>query len=147
MDIQNQVCSVDQAKELRALGIKQKSFLYWFLPYGQTEWGITALDFVQSFGYEETFEDTYKEMIKHKDQERMYSAFTVAELGAMIPDNYTSERVTLPKGKKSYVIESPNKKNCQFAETEGISRAGILITGLKKGDIILEEANKRLLKK
>lgn len=71
MKLEQQVVSLELAKKLKELGVKQESEFYWT----------------------EFFGDRYE--IKHKDfasggQTGNCSAFTVAELGEMLPDGYVA---------------------------------------------------------
>jgi len=72
MKLEDQVCSLELAKRLKELGVKQESYFYWIsdedenfvVPTGTYDWGDWP-------GYEKF--------------EPKYSAFTVAELGEMLP--------------------------------------------------------------
>ncbi len=66
MKLENQVCSLELAKKLKELGVNQESLFYWerqYLPQVTTDWRI---------------------MLGHQYNEYI-SAFTVAELGEMLP--------------------------------------------------------------
>ncbi len=65
MKLENQVTSLDMAKRLKELGVKQESLFIWF-----------------KRGEERSFELAYEESENWKVA---YSAFTVAELGEMLP--------------------------------------------------------------
>jgi len=67
MTLENQVCSLELSKRLKELGVKQVSLFYWFFLNGK--WYVSDKD-----------REGYREMV---------SAFTVAELGEMLP-NYVS---------------------------------------------------------
>src|ERR1051325_10817319 len=62
MQLEQQVCSLELAKRLRELGVKQESYFYWF------------------------FEEYNHEPVgwRIQTEEGDYSAFTVAELGEML---------------------------------------------------------------
>ena len=69
MELMNQVCSLELAKELKNLGVKQDSLWYWVNYSG---------------GAELILENNINEiMLKSKDT---YSAFTVAEFGKKLPN-------------------------------------------------------------
>lgn len=66
MTLEQQVTSLEIAKRLKELGVKQESLFVWMQPYEDRDWEI-YYDYKSS-------SDIY------------YSAFTVAELGEMLPD-------------------------------------------------------------
>jgi len=69
MRLEDQVCSLELAKRLRELGVKQESLFWWVLVNPETnQWELTAKENSKSF------------TSSHK-----ISAFTVAELGEMLP--------------------------------------------------------------
>lgn len=73
MKLEDQVCNLELSKKLKELGVKQESLFYHYNePYndGEDDWVIT------------TFED-YKTTYENKSEP--YSAYTVAELGEMLP--------------------------------------------------------------
>ncbi len=71
MKLEDQVTNLELSKKLKELGVKQESLFVW---YGLPFW-IPVLD---------TF--------KNKDGLELYSAFTVAELGEMLPHHVTSTK-------------------------------------------------------
>lgn len=86
MTLEQQVVSLELAKQLKELGVKQDSLFYWWL----------------SFKFEK--EEVYSKVMNHKpeqweklgiDRIDVYSAFTVAELGEMLPQGFFTA-----KGKK-----------------------------------------------
>ena len=75
MKIEDQVVSLELAKELKTLGKKQDSFWYWVLIEGYFDYKL-----VQK-GYD---------IHLRKITKGFCSAFTVAELGDMLPDGFHS---------------------------------------------------------
>lgn len=80
MKLENQVCSLDLAKRLEELGVKQESLFYWVKMKGY--WPLLVLckeddTFVRISGFDEI-----------TDIEEQYSAFTVAELGELLKPAY-----------------------------------------------------------
>lgn len=71
MNLQDQVCTLEQAKRLKELGVKQD---------GRDQWIDFVKDFVGSGPYLSTFE-----RYKTGGNVITYSAFNVAELGEMLP--------------------------------------------------------------
>jgi hypothetical protein len=72
MELEQQVCSLELAKRLKQLGVKQECLFYWDenwdsdVPGGKHWWSLTR-------------------SWERKDGNFQYSAFTVAELGEMLP--------------------------------------------------------------
>lgn len=77
MDLKNQVVSLELAKKLKELGIKQESYFYWF----HCKHHKPAQTFVQ-IGKTKTKNGF--------TTEELSSAFTVAELGEMLPFGFSS---------------------------------------------------------
>lgn len=72
MKLEDQVCSLELAKRLKELGVKQESYFYWVEDRG--EWVVRrnrSLGFVHLLNC---------------------SAFTVGELGEMLPEDTPSDR-------------------------------------------------------
>ena len=69
MKIENQVCTLEQAKKLTALGVTAEP-LFWYVINIDP---ITPLDIIQKWQH------------SNFDQCEKYPAFTVAELGVMLP--------------------------------------------------------------
>ena len=87
MNLENQVCSLDLAKRLKKLGVKQESLFYWiYSPY------ITE-DFTWVLMYRNE-----NQINKFVNNVEFISAFTVAELEELLPF-YIQTQVT---GSSSY---------------------------------------------
>jgi hypothetical protein len=68
MTIENQVCNLDLAKKLKELGVKQDSLFYWLYDFRTSESML------------------HREITEHSAKPfGHYSAFTVAELGEILP--------------------------------------------------------------
>lgn len=75
MTLEQQVCSLDLAKKLKELGVKQESIINWqFFPGWGEETGKWELRHYSDF-----------RLSSSGDSDRVCSAFTVAELGEMLP--------------------------------------------------------------
>jgi hypothetical protein len=105
MKLEDQVCSLDLAKRLKELGVKQESSFYW-------KKNVSALDFgnaLKETGHRneegslvterenmDKFGKWYLLSMSHEDCTDngwgFYSAFTVAELGEMLPWDLTVSR-------------------------------------------------------
>jgi hypothetical protein len=71
MILENQVCSLELAKKLKELGVEQESYFEWFwYRYTDKRWDIAISEKLKG----------------HADSLRV-SAFTVAELGEMLPNS------------------------------------------------------------
>jgi len=84
MEINKQVCNLELAKQLKKLGVKQKSLFWW-----QIDWNhiVVSTDFEghMPLSFETSTRDKRKRVwVRHP--ENNISAFTVAELGEMLPD-------------------------------------------------------------
>ena len=77
MEIEKQVCSSELAKRLKELGEKQDSLWYW-------QWNCVACKY-----FLRTKNDVESSIYPY---EHYYSAFTVAELGEMLPGGYYSQK-------------------------------------------------------
>lgn len=128
MTLEQQVCSLDLAKRLKELGVKQESYVYWIMNWDS--------DYPEE-GHWWSLAQKH-ELITGREQ---YSAFTVAELGEMLP--YSGD-VSYPTGYLHTVkIDQNNYRSCyangagvmgykgellqQVANTEANARAKMLI--------------------
>lgn len=119
MKIESQVCSLEQANRLYELGIKGPSEFY--------------------------YRDNRKpETLRHVTQ-GFYgvSAFTVAELGVMLPPNFCTKINTAGHCIcfDQWMDKNANKK---FGDTEAQARAAMLIHLLESNLVTAEDCNKRL---
>lgn len=76
MELKDQVCGLELAKKLKELGMKQKSLWWWVLERhsgGKPVWILLY-----------NSDKFYKEWVVYHNRES-YSAFTVAELGEVLP--------------------------------------------------------------
>lgn len=76
MKLENQVCSLESAKKLKELGFVQESLFYW-------SWCITE----DSNGHAEIVDEdqNYAEQHREEIEYECASAYTVAELGELLP--------------------------------------------------------------
>lgn len=75
MKLEDQVTSLELSKKLKELGVKQESYFYW-LQYTQNGKLINRI---------------VPEESTHPTLDKRFSAFTVAELGEMLPDLIRTE--------------------------------------------------------
>jgi len=76
MKLEDQVCNLELAKKLKKLGVKQDSLFYWGSNTGKNYMIIALSD-----------KPNYPNVFNHT-----HSAFTVAELGEILPSGYYSIR-------------------------------------------------------
>ena len=111
MKLQDQVISLKYAQKLKKLGVKQESIWYWIKDRKDKD--------IES-NYELWLGETLKPW--EVDKEIVYSAFTVAELGEMLPLGYASWR-----NPNDFMCESGNEELEQRDNTEANARAKMLI--------------------
>lgn len=121
MKLEQQVCSLELAKRLKELGVKQESIFYWKKYY---------------YNGEERIEP---QMNVAEDYPQRYSAFTVAELGEMLPyivevndEEYSVEVYKDGTGGWESWLQDPNTDHVYEyqvfkADTEADTRAKLLI--------------------
>lgn len=73
MKLEHQVVSLELAKKLKELGVKQESYFAWFYDDGMSEWELSR------------YQDDWPKDEWPANDIRQYSAFTVAELGELLP--------------------------------------------------------------
>ena len=78
MEIEKQVCSLELAKKLKELGVKQKSLFYW-------------CEYKDEFAIPITTKPSVIYGERKWKKEFLISAFTVAELGEMLPSKILVE--------------------------------------------------------
>lgn len=103
-----QLVNLELSKKLKELGVKQESLWYWGKE-DDNSWGLIQID------EDDKISEYYNEYI---------SAFTVAELGEMLPRGYRSGRAIL-KEKEYYICYG--KAGTLSADTEANARAKMRI--------------------
>lgn len=129
--LESQVCSLDLAKKLKELGVKQESLFGWYgTEYQKNETDIPQVHLMGS-GDEMSWHYT------------LCSAFTASELGEMLPEcceHYQTPRGTRAREKGKWKTTSEFAvTHPAHAETEADARAKMLIhlleTGIVKNDV------------
>ena len=136
MKLQDQVCTLEQAKKLKELGVIQDS-IFCFIGDGNPD-----------PKYFTSFEIYYSANamleVGASWHEHRIAAFTVAELGIMLP----SETLTIRRGSESFPNWEWENEGRQTGwgcfNTEAAARADHLIMLLENKLITVEEVNKRL---
>lgn len=128
MKLEQQVCSLDLAKRLKELGVRQESAFYWEQHWTE-ERGVMAVYLVQKKRYN-TADCTG---VKY------FSAFTVAELGEMLPSFGSSFRDGGQWHCANAVLEIEHPSDLKEgelhfqADTEADARAKMFIYLIEKG--------------
>lgn len=110
MTLEQQVCSLDLAKRLKELGVKQESY-FWWCRYKENGWALSS----------EIGTESLEEV----------AAFTVAELGEMLGANvFSSKSVS-----GSWLVEllGGGKGRSFYEKTEANARAKMLIQLIEQG--------------
>ena len=137
MDLKDQVCDKELAQRIKKLGVKQESLWYWdYLPNEEIEDTDTQKQGEYTLCYAQC---------QYGDDADLISAFTVAELGEMLPEFITENKTEKRLHQyRAYCLISksdnwciyynkhgtplPEKEpNHQTADTEANARAKMLI--------------------
>lgn len=119
MKLEDQVCSLELAKRLKELGVKQESFAYWHKNHASVKLRLDRDDLGTDWS-----------------DNQINSAFTVAELGEMLPMKVSGDfgflrwlRIARVPGRwvVGYVDEGAEFEFEESAETEADTRAKMLI--------------------
>jgi hypothetical protein len=122
MKLENQICTLEQAKRLKELGICQDGY----------------------FHYGDRLDGPTESWMHEGDEDVFYAAFTVAELGVML-DYCSVTRSEMPGYKGQFCFPGgPIKGECLYFPTEAQARAQRLIIALEKEWTTVEEVNNRL---
>jgi hypothetical protein len=129
MKLEEQVCSLEISKKLKELGVMQESLFYYdYAPHiGKKNKNLNEP--ILSFWGNVPWEDQFHNRIY--DKESFISAFTVSELGEMLPSTYTMLKIDDTCKKIQYVSIIPSIMLSEVGETEAEARAKLLIKLLK----------------
>lgn len=115
MNLESQVCSLELAKRLKELGVKQESLFYWIIDAIGTRYDLQT------------------------GSNSFWSAFTVAELGEMLPYYHYSLVISLRFF--DFYLDHPTKGALIFKETTEVNaRAKMLIYLIENGLMELPNA-------
>lgn len=110
MKLEDQVCSLELSKRLKELGVKQESLFYWFEQEGYLRVGQLQLSRAA------------------RGESRLCSAFTVAELGEMLPREQWLCRLKTGEYECAwYDGKKFGARHSEQGQTEADSRAKMLI--------------------
>jgi hypothetical protein len=116
MTLEQQVCSLELAKRLKELGVKQESLFHW-----DPIWGVSDVEEWQLLKRVDI------PSLYAKTPDENYSAFTVAEFGEMLPmmeENWQNARY---KDGKWFITNYVNTIPAAEADTEADARATTLV--------------------
>jgi hypothetical protein len=137
MKLEDQLCTFEQAKVLKSLGVSQHSLYY-----------------LNGRGY------PIEAWVLEGDTKKFFSAYTVAEISQMLPDYYPSWRfkkseqsteiiwvATVICGPKPEGIDNIRTASAfdRYGKTQAEALATLLIALLETETITAEDCNKRLL--
>lgn len=128
MELQKQVCSLELAKKLKELGVKQESLFYWVKENRLVYKTQTGFYLENGAGFSN---DLFNELEIYN---ATFSAFTVAELGEMLPSAMTLTRKTV---ENSWRYPSLNGDSL-YEKTEADARAKMLIYLIKNNFITIK---------
>ena len=117
MKIEDQVVSLEIAKKLKELGVKQESLFYWLCS------GPDQFDDVPPPRVIRAYEFTAEFL------ERLPSAFTVAELGELLPEEIHKNDMRFQWKVQKYRFQYENRLEefSMFGKTEAEARGKMLI--------------------
>lgn len=132
MKLSDQVCTLEQAKRLKKLGVKQDSILSWYSSRDRDD--TPGLNKSRQYdcptcGHPNA---SYFEEV---------AAYTTAELGVMLPDYFSVHRGHSGGYYCSKLMSTDPEAT---GPTMAQAMASRLITGLETGEFTAEEVNKRL---
>jgi len=136
MDLKDQVWSIEQAQRLKGLAVKQDS--YWFYVQFRNEssppeqWGTIHSVIDDDLSY-------YEDRDYLKDV-KIFAAFSVAELGLLLPDDCRTYRLDTC-WQSYYPSEGMMQSHLPYADnlhTEARAKADLLIFLLKNGYCIVK---------
>lgn len=140
MKIEEQVCSLIQAKRLKELGVTQE-VIYCHIPVNNLQHDKFH---VEDISY--VFAEYGEEWMKYG-----FAAYTVAELGKMLPARFVTyksgdDKYDLEKGLYSVTSIRISEIKRYYDQTEARARAGMLIMILEDKIITAAEINNSLIK-
>lgn len=125
MELEKQVTSLALSQRLKELGVKQESVFYWWDFEKGTPKEETVLA-QRKTGWNRIYHGEWFTTLGHKT-EQYASAFTVAELGEMLPQGYMSVKASKWHCDNLDMYIEPDAAVIAEADTEADARAKMLI--------------------
>ncbi len=123
MKIGKQVTSLELSKKLKELGIKQESYFYWWQPLEDDKhWELVVFKELPS-GFQQPNESV---------ENRRASAFTVAELGELLPHAINYAELSCHKDETKWIIHYGIREIEIVGKTEADARGKMLVYLLEK---------------
>ena len=141
MKLENQVCNLELSRRLKELGVKQDgATFYWVAnlynpdePWTPSSWSLLTAD--------EAIRNHAQKWGEKKTSDYIFTAFTVSELGEMLPLSCWESRPYLCKGEKRWCCGENltiENRGCH-ANTEADARAKMLIHLIEQGIVKAKE--------
>lgn len=139
MKIEQQVCTLDQAKKLKELGVTQESEFYF---RSENVWHFRE---VTDWPNQEQLSDLIE---SGAEKGLIFSAFTVAELGEMLPPGYDTMKLTGDYPSENVWV-GYDDRGADFPDhneykQEAECRAAMLIHLIENNLLKVEDINNRL---
>lgn len=133
MNLSEQVVSLELAKRLKELGVKQEDAIFYHAHGAVLGAPVRSRESLQ----ENWDEGTWAEWLKEVNGGEVYAAFTVAELGEMLPSfipqgfkgqyDLLCEKDSGTTWRVAYIRAEQRNLHEEYADTEADARAAMLI--------------------
>ena len=136
MELSKQVCNLELAKKLKELGVPQESLFYW--EKIQRESFILSLREKLMEIVDESEEGGWTFLEEGLSKGDVYSAFTVAELGEMLPFIIKEYRLAIWREESSWKVFYGGEKCalCEFEENNLSDSMSKMLAYLKENKLI-----------
>lgn len=139
MKLENQVCTIEQAKRLMELGVAQDSVFYHYQEKTPTNPNSTYYGWRQDGMFWELSRTGKPSRVSTNRIHKEYSAFTVAELGAMI-----GKGTKMAERHWQWLLNCVNSGVSGTVAYNVVALAGFVITELENNHTTAAEVNSRL---
>jgi hypothetical protein len=142
MRIEDQVCSLELAQKLKALGVKQVSLFDWF-EIRKNKWEVWNVITLMQYWEDNNIRENNDRPLNK------FSAFTCAEIGLMLPKARWTQESTMG-GFRVLLYDQvfPHQEiYYSWGETEADVRAGTLIHLIESKFVRIEEINTAMERK
>lgn len=133
MKIENQVCTLEQAKRLSELGVTADALFYWYELHlnGEVKWQVVPYENWEYGKFEEN--QMLLSALAGVSANKIYPAYTVAELGELLPEllihDFDFKPLKTPKSGEyelrfvDWFFDTPNGRryNCAYRHRNNIN--------------------------